>query len=48
MAVGMIDEILPDDYTEFQQQLQGKAEALASSSDYETLLAQKLNDTGLL
>ena len=37
----MIDEILPDDYTEFQQQLQGKAEALASSPDYETLLAQK-------
>ncbi len=41
MAIGMIDEILPDDYTEFQQQLRGKAEALANSPDYETLLAQK-------
>ena len=40
-AIGMIDEILPDDYTEFQQQLRGKAEALASNPDYETLLAQK-------
>jgi putative two-component system hydrogenase maturation factor HypX/HoxX len=41
MAVGMIDEILPDDYSEFQQQLRGKAEVLASGPDYETLLAQK-------
>ena len=40
-AIGMIDEILPDDYTAFQQQLRGKAEALASSLDYEMLLALK-------
>ncbi len=40
-TIGMIDEILPDDYGEFQHQLRGKAEALASSPDYDVLLAQK-------
>jgi putative two-component system hydrogenase maturation factor HypX/HoxX len=39
--IGMIDEILSDDYSEFQQQLRAQAEALAKSPDYETLLAQK-------
>jgi putative two-component system hydrogenase maturation factor HypX/HoxX len=39
--IGMIDEILPDDYSEFQQRLRAQAEALAKSPDYETLLAQK-------
>ena len=47
MAVGMVDEILPDDYTEFQQHLRGKAEVLASSPDYETRLAQKLKRRAL-
>ena len=47
MAVGMIDEIFPDDYTEFQQHLRGKAEVLASSPDYETRLAQKLKRRAL-
>jgi putative two-component system protein, hydrogenase maturation factor HypX/HoxX len=40
-AIGVIDEILPDDYTEFQEQLRANAEALANSPDYDALLAQK-------
>jgi putative two-component system protein, hydrogenase maturation factor HypX/HoxX len=40
-TIGMIDEILPDDYNEFQRQLRCKAEALASSPDYDALLAEK-------
>jgi len=40
-SIGMIDEILPDDYSEFQQQLRAKAEALASSPNYDALVAQK-------
>jgi putative two-component system protein, hydrogenase maturation factor HypX/HoxX len=40
-TISMIDEILSDDFSEFQQQLRRKAEALASSSDFEALLIQK-------
>jgi putative two-component system hydrogenase maturation factor HypX/HoxX len=40
-TISMIDEILSDDFSEFQQQLRRKAEALASSSDFEALLTQK-------
>ncbi len=40
-AIGMIDEILPDDGNEFRQRLRAKAEALANSPDYDALLAQK-------
>ena len=40
-AIGYIDEILPDDFFEFQAQLRQKAEALASGSNYVHLLAEK-------
>ena len=40
-AIGYIDEMLPDDYTEFLEQLRNKAEALAHSAEYARLLAGK-------
>lgn len=40
-AIGYIDEILPDEYTEYQAQVKQKAEALAAHPDYEQLLQEK-------
>jgi putative two-component system hydrogenase maturation factor HypX/HoxX len=41
-AIGYIDEILPDDYPEFLEQLKEKAEGLANSEDFPRLLREKL------
>jgi len=40
-AIGYIDEILSDEYTEYQAQVKQKAEALAAHPDYEQLLQEK-------
>jgi putative two-component system protein, hydrogenase maturation factor HypX/HoxX len=40
-AIGLIDEILSDNFTEFQAQVRQKAEALAASPDYDRLLQEK-------
>jgi putative two-component system hydrogenase maturation factor HypX/HoxX len=40
-AIGYIDEILSDEFAEYQAQVKQKAEALASHPDYERLLQEK-------
>lgn len=40
-AIGLIDEILSDDFTAFQDQIRQKSEALAASPDYDRLLHEK-------
>jgi putative two-component system hydrogenase maturation factor HypX/HoxX len=40
-AIGYIDEILPDDFELYQQELRRGAEALANSPDYARLLEEK-------
>ncbi|MGR9107489.1 MAG: hydrogenase maturation protein [Gammaproteobacteria bacterium] len=41
-AIGYIDEILSDDYSEYREQLKRKAEALAVHPDYSYMLHEKL------
>ena len=40
-AIGLIDAILPDNFTEFQSQVRLQAEALAGSPDYDRRLRAK-------
>jgi len=40
-AIGYIDEILPDDYAAYRQQITQKAEALAMSPQYSSLIEEK-------
>jgi putative two-component system hydrogenase maturation factor HypX/HoxX len=40
-AIGLIDEILSDDFAEFQDQVRQKAEALATSPSHDRLLQEK-------